>query len=37
MNEEIIGVAKVKLDAKEMHKVSQKNTIAAHADDIVIF
>ena len=40
MNEEneIIGVAKVKLDAKEMHGLlAQKNTIAAHADDIVIF
>jgi len=40
MNEaqEIIGVAKVKLDAKGMHEVlAQKNTIAAHADDIVIF
>ena len=40
MNEcnEIIGVAKVKLDAKEMHEqIAQKNTVAAHADDIVIF
>ena len=35
---EIIGVARVKLDAKEMHDMlTQKNTMAAHADDIVIF
>ncbi len=40
MNDEqqIIGVAKVKLDAKEMHAhIAQKNIVAAHADDIVIF
>jgi glutamate 5-kinase len=40
MNEtqEIIGVAKVKLDAGNMlSSVKQKNIIAAHADDIVIF
>lgn len=40
MNEakEIIGVAKVKLDARSMNnQLQQKNTIAAHADDIVIF
>ena len=36
--QEIIGVAKVKLDAKEMRsQIAQKNTVAAHADDIVIF
>lgn len=35
---EIIGVAKVKLDAANMmSSVKQKNTLAAHADDIVIF
>lgn len=34
----IIGVAKVKLDAKSItENVSQKNVLAAHADDIVIF
>lgn len=40
MNEaqEIIGVAKVKLDAGSMlSSIKQKNIIAAHADDIVIF
>lgn len=36
--QEIIGVAKVKLDAKEMRsQIAQKNIVAAHADDIVIF
>jgi glutamate 5-kinase len=36
--EEIIGVAKVRLGAQELVKqVSQKGTIAAHADDIVLF
>jgi len=34
----IIGVAKTKLSAVEIkNSVQQKNTIAAHADDIVIF
>ena len=40
MNEmqEIIGVAKVKLDAKDMrNQIAQKNIVAAHADDIVLF
>jgi glutamate 5-kinase len=40
MNEEqeIIGVAKVKLDAKDVRQqIAQKNIVAAHADDIVIF
>jgi glutamate 5-kinase len=40
MNEaqEIIGVAKVKLDAGDMNQqIAQKNSVAAHADDIVIF
>lgn len=40
INEEknIIGVAKVKLDAVEMaEQLSAKNALAAHADDIVIF
>ncbi len=36
--ENIIGVAKVKLDAKAViENISQKNMLAAHADDIVIF
>lgn len=36
--ENIIGVAKVKLDAKEMAKqLYVKNALAAHADDIVVF
>ncbi len=36
--QEIIGVAKVKLNAKEMRsQIAQKNIVAAHADDIVIF
>ncbi|HEY4109320.1 glutamate 5-kinase [Puia sp.] len=36
--EQIIGVAKVKLGAGEMTaKLENKNTIAAHADDIVLF
>ncbi|MFT4153166.1 glutamate 5-kinase [Parafilimonas sp.] len=36
--QEIIGVAKVKLNAKDMRaQIAQKNIIAAHADDIVIF
>jgi glutamate 5-kinase len=35
---DIIGVAKVKMDAGEMSaKISQKNALAAHSDDIVIF
>lgn len=35
---EIIGVAKVKLDSNDMRlQIAQKNSIAAHADDIVIF
>lgn len=34
----IIGVARVKLDSKTIaENVSQKNVLAAHADDIVIF
>lgn len=37
-DETIIGVAKSKLGATEMNKqIAQKNIIAAHADDIVIF
>ena len=36
--ENIIGVAKVRLDAKSItENISQKNVLAAHADDIVIF
>jgi glutamate 5-kinase len=36
--EHIIGVAKVKLDAAAIRNgISQKNVLAAHADDIVIF
>jgi glutamate 5-kinase len=36
--EQIIGVAKVKLGAGEMTaKLENKNTVAAHADDIVLF
>jgi glutamate 5-kinase len=36
--ESIIGVAKVKLDAAAIRDgISQKNVLAAHADDIVIF
>jgi glutamate 5-kinase len=36
--ENIIGVAKVRLDAKSItESVSQKNVLAAHADDIVVF
>jgi glutamate 5-kinase len=36
--EKIIGVAKVKLNAKDMHQqIAQKNILAAHADDIVMF
>jgi glutamate 5-kinase len=36
--QEIIGVAKVKLNAKEMRsQIAQRNIVAAHADDIVIF
>jgi glutamate 5-kinase len=36
--QEIIGVAKVRLDANDMNnQIAQKNIIAAHADDIVIF
>ncbi|MFN4286461.1 MAG: glutamate 5-kinase [Lacibacter sp.] len=40
MNEanEIIGVAKVKLDCNEVNnQIQQKNSIAAHANDIVLF
>src|SRR6478735_1152190 len=34
----IIGVAKVKLGAKEMaEQISKKNVVGAHADDIVLF
>lgn len=37
-DDEIIGVAKVKLGAAEMAgQMAKKNTLAAHADDIVIF
>ena len=36
--ENIIGVAKVKLNAADIAaQISQKNIIAAHADNIVIF
>jgi glutamate 5-kinase len=36
--EEIMGVAKTKIDSSTiMQQRSMKNTIAAHADDIVIF
>jgi glutamate 5-kinase len=36
--QEIIGVAKVKLNARDMrNQLTQKNRVAAHADDIVIF
>ena len=36
--ENIIGVAKVKLDAKSINEnISVRNVLAAHADDIVIF
>jgi len=36
--ENIIGVARVKLDAASVNKnIAQKNVLAAHADDIVIF
>ena len=36
--EQIIGVAKVKLSAGEVTaRITSKNTIAAHADDIVLF
>jgi glutamate 5-kinase len=36
--ENIIGVAKVKLDARSItESLSQRNVLAAHADDIVIF
>ncbi len=36
--ENIIGVAKVKLDAVQMaEQVSKKNALAAHSDDIVMF
>jgi glutamate 5-kinase len=36
--QEIIGVAKVKLNVKDIrNQLAQKNTIAAHADDIVMF
>ena len=37
-HDKIIGVAKVKLDAKQMAGfTAQKNMVAAHADDIVLF
>ncbi len=37
-DENIIGVAKVKLDAGQMAEhVSKKNALAAHSDDIVLF
>ncbi|MBS1576161.1 MAG: glutamate 5-kinase, partial [Bacteroidetes bacterium] len=37
-NDNIIGVAKAKLNSTEIKKsVEQKNVVAAHADDIVIF
>jgi glutamate 5-kinase len=37
-DEQIIGVAKVKLSAGEVTaRMTSKNTIAAHADDIVLF
>jgi glutamate 5-kinase len=36
--EKIIGVAKVKLSAKEIQQqIAKKNMVAAHADDIVMF
>jgi glutamate 5-kinase len=36
--EKIIGVAKVKMDARQMaEQVSRKNVVAAHSDDIVLF
>jgi glutamate 5-kinase len=36
--EKIIAVAKVKLGARQMkEQIARKNTVAAHADDIVIF
>lgn len=36
--EAIVGVAKVKLSATEIKKqIEKKNTVAAHADDIVVF
>ena len=36
--EQIIGVAKVRLSAGEVTtRMTSKNTIAAHADDIVLF
>jgi glutamate 5-kinase len=36
--ENIIGVARVKLDATAISKnIAQKNVLAAHADDIVVF
>ncbi|HNP20725.1 MAG TPA: glutamate 5-kinase [Panacibacter sp.] len=37
-DEHIIGVAKVRLNAVNMHQeIAHKNVLAAHADDIVIF
>jgi glutamate 5-kinase len=37
-DEQIIGVAKVKLSASEMTtRLTSKNTVTAHADDIVLF
>ena len=36
--ENIIGVARVKLDSAAINKnIAQKNVLAAHADDIVVF
>jgi glutamate 5-kinase len=36
--EKILGVAKVKLNAKEMQEqIAHRNIVAAHADDIVLF
>jgi glutamate 5-kinase len=36
--ENILGVAKVRMDANAIkNKIAQKNVLAAHADDIVIF
>ena len=38
LRETIIGVAKVRLSAEELkERVSKKGSIAAHADDIVLF
>jgi len=38
LKETIIGVAKVRLGAEELkERVAKKGSIAAHADDIVLF